>query len=94
MISKKNLARKIQALIALLKDCESLADQQWKKEAFLDAYSMCMSVATSIDSDDYGEAVRLWRQLERFVNDSIPTDEDFLSRYMPLRQSIINFGMQ
>lgn len=94
MISKKNLSRKLQSLTELLKNYESSSDSQWKKEAFADAYSLCTNVISSVDLEDYDEASRLWKQLERVINDSIPVNEGFLSRYMPLRQSIINFGLR
>jgi len=93
MISKKNLSRKLRLLNALLKEHRNMVDEQWKKDAFFDAQSMCLTLSNRMEAEDYDEAMRLWGQLERFINDSVPGNEAFLSSYLPLRQALINFGL-
>jgi hypothetical protein len=94
MISKKSLTRKLQALVELFQEYEHSCVQQWEKEAFLRACSMAIRIEQSVGIEDYDEAERLWKLLQRFISDSVPFQEGFLSRYMPLRQSIINFGLR
>ena len=91
---KKNLVRKLKSLATLLEEFEASSDKQYKKDAFADAISMCSDILLKVDSDRYDEAIQVWGRFERFANDSIPLNENFLSSYLPLRQSIINFGMQ
>jgi hypothetical protein len=93
MISKKNLSRKLKLLSALLKEYETFVDEQWKKDAFVDALSMSLTISSKVEAEEYDEAIRLWGQLERFISDSVPVNEAFLSKYLPLRQALVNFGL-
>ena len=53
MISEKNLTRKLQLLSALLEEHGTQEDEPWKKNAFIDAYSICQTISARIDAGDY-----------------------------------------
>ena len=94
MISKKNLIRSLEKLVLLYESYEKSESESWSKEAFLSAYNMSKEILDSVEKENYGEAKYKWSLLERYSNDSLPMTGKFVSSYTPLKQSIINFGLQ
>ena len=81
-------------MIQLFERCINSENSSWKKDAFSDAQSMATKILTLIEAEDYEEAIYLWKLLEHYSDESLPITEEFLSNYMPIRQSVINFGLQ
>jgi hypothetical protein len=89
----KMLIRSLDKLIVLFEQFENACKKSYEISAFSDASKMAREISSMIEGGDYDSALQKWQVLEYYCNDSLPHPEGFLSKYMPIRQSIINFGL-
>jgi hypothetical protein len=93
-MNTKMLIRSLDKLIALFEQYETRCAEIYEKSAFSCAANITSEIKSMVEANDYNAALRKWQALEYYCNDSLPHPEDFLSKYMPIRQSLINFGLQ
>lgn len=90
----KMLVRSIDKLIDLFGSLKNSAKSSHDLSAFSGALIKLKKIRVLVIEGDLGAAATEWRALQYYCSDSVPMQEGFLSQYMPLRQSIINHGLQ
>lgn len=94
MYSEKMLKRYLVKLSILFDDFVQLSESIETADAFNSAKNQCSKIIHIVESQDITEATNNWRALMYYVDDSITITEEFLEMYQPLRQKIINSGLQ
>ncbi|MDO3383141.1 hypothetical protein [Gilvimarinus algae] len=93
-MNKKLLTKNFLALEKVFFHFYLLSISDTNKSAFLSASTQCKSILNLIDEDDYEKATQEWYTLMHFSDDSVPISEEYLEKYTPLKQRIINSGLQ
>ncbi len=93
MDTEKILLRNLSKLKSLFNDFSRNAESNDSKEAFISAEKQCDDIISKIENQNFHEASRLWNALMYFSNDSIGISENFLSKFEPLKQQVINSGL-
>ena len=94
MYSEKLLLKALASLNNVFEEFYVSANTQDRKHVFESAMNQCNVVSNTIKSGESNVAKDQWRALMYFSDDSIGPSEEFLEKYEPLRQKVINFGLQ
>ena len=94
MHSEKLLLKALESLSNVFQEFYQETEKEERKKVFEYAMNQCNEISDSVKSGEIKLAKDQWRALMYFSDDSIGPSEKFLSKYMPLRQKIINFGLQ
>jgi hypothetical protein len=94
MNSEKVLYRSLNALLRLFDELAVSSASIEGRESFLSAKQQCNIIITAIQNNETQEAKSKWRILMHYADDSIGGSELFLEKYQPLKQKIINAGLQ
>ena len=93
-MSRKILLSSLNSLSDLFKDCANSATTNERRETFQSGIKQCELIITNINTNDISKAASTWASLMCFSNDSVGGSEQFLAKYQPLKQKIINAGLR
>lgn len=94
MNSEKLLLKALASLADVYEEFSWKADTIDRKAAFESTVSQCNGIYHMVKAGEIGAARNQWYALMHFSSDSIALSESFLGKYEPLKQKIINFGLQ
>ena len=94
MYSEKLLLRAITSLRIIFEKFSTSSGLENRKDVFISATSQCDIIINAVERNDISSAKDSWRVLMQFADDSIGPSEEFLDKYEPIRQKIINAGLQ
>jgi hypothetical protein len=94
MHSEKLLLKALSSLTKMFEEFYRASNVQDRQKVFESAMNQCNKISAAVKSGEINLAKNQWRALMYFSNDSIGPSEEYLAKYEPLRQKIINFGLQ
>ncbi len=93
-MNRKLALRYLIRISDLLSEYSGKADADWRKENFNTGVYLIREIIGYVEADNYEEAKQKWRVFEQYQSDCLPISEELLEEFAPLRQKVINFGLQ
>lgn len=94
MYSEKRLIKALKSLEELFVQQAGSNKSSHLTNSFISAKNQTGAIIKFIQADDISAALNAWRALAYFTDDSIGPSEKFLEKYEPIKQKVVNAGLQ